>query len=171
MAEPALALVGGSLVDHQTGEISLQDEQALRERILELEGNVADLERDARSMRATITHYMNVAEDKRKKYPKRAIIERVFDYWRTESGHSKAKLGPKRFDAMRTRIEEGYSEAEMMMAVAGLVARAFVDKGVKYDDLDVAMRSEEQLEKYANKAPRDVRHSIKTRLDTQLSLA
>lgn len=124
------------------------------------------VEADMRGKRTLIRKLQDDQDAKRKTYANRDVIGRVFDRWRNATGHKNAKLGPKRFDAARARLEEGYPEDALLMAVEGLAANAYEGN----DDFDVCMRDERQLERYANKCPRAIRDQLRTQPDEQMEM-
>lgn len=122
-------------------------------------------ERDLRSKRAQITVLQKKREDEDEKArlanPDREVIFRIFDRWRTASGHTRCKLTPERFDLAVARLAEEYDEATLTMAVVGVGSNPYVIDGERQDDYKTAMLSGERVERYANRCPAEVRREIR----------
>ena len=81
----------------------------------------------------------------------RASVDDVFDFWRSETKHPRAKLDRKR----RQRIEwaqEHYDDTEIADAIRGAASSPFHqgqnDRGTRYDDLTLILRDAEHLERF-----------------------
>ena len=81
-------------------------------------------------------------------------IGRIFDYWRSVTGHPTAKLTPKRERKVRDRLVQGYTEADIRAAIDGCKASAFHqgnnEQGKRYDDLELICRDGEHLEQFVS---------------------
>ena len=79
-------------------------------------------------------------------------VNRIFAYWQTISGHSKARLTAKRKRRITDRLREGYTEEELQAAIAGNKADAFHqgdnDRGTVFDDIELICRDGEHVEKF-----------------------
>jgi hypothetical protein len=125
-------------------------------------------EGDLRGKRALIAELRknkaDEAEKARKSHPERCAIERVFETWRTESGHTRCKLTPERFDMTACRFAEEYDEGDLTMAAIGVATNPYVIEGDRKDDYKTAMQSGEQVERYANRCPADRRRQLSGKL-------
>lgn len=167
---PQLYVVEGHaepVVDDVAGIIMPDDPRwEMAYRLREKEEALRLVERDLRAKRRLIADLRIQREDEAKKarelHPERAKIERVFERWRTRSGHVRAKLTPERFDWTADRLREGYEECDLHMAIEGLLARTFVDtSGVRHDGYKVVMKSGDQVERYANLCPPGLRRELR----------
>ena len=149
MAEPSLRLV-----DTASGELT--DPTTV---IVGLEEVIAGLERDLRAKRTTITKLENALTDKAEAHALYPQAEIVFAHWKRACNHPRSLLGEKRREAILSRLKEGYTVEQLCKAVDGLA----YDPNQKprkngsmerYDDLEIAMRSDQNVERYANRAPR-----------------
>lgn len=122
-------------------------------------------ERDLRGKRALIEELRKTkkdeAEQARLDCPDREAILRIFDRWRTASGHARCKLTPERFDLAVARLAEEYDEATLTMAVVGVGSNPYVIDGERQDDYKTAMLSGERVERYANRCPAEARREIR----------
>jgi hypothetical protein len=76
-----------------------------------------------------------------------AQVSELFAYWQQRCGHAHAKLTPKRGRAVRARLKERRTVAEIRTAIDGAARAAYVDEhGVKHDDLELICRSPEKLD-------------------------
>lgn len=132
-------------------------------------------EKDLRGKRALIEKLRidekAKAERERKARPDRELIEEIFDQWRQAAGKPRCKLTPERFDMTADRLDEEYTVLDLAMAAVGVALNPFTINGTVQNDYKTAMKDGESAERYANRCPADARHAIRTRLDTQLSLA
>lgn len=83
--------------------------------------------------------------------PRRVLVEDVFDFWRSETKHPRAKLDRKR----RQRIEwaiDNYEPDEIADAIRGAASSPFHqgqnDNGNRYDDVSLILRDSEHLERF-----------------------
>lgn len=148
MAAPSLRIV-----DAATGELS--DPDSL---IAELELHVSNLERELRGKRRRISQLEHELEHKRRAHELRPVVERIFDHWRVVCRHPRSILDEKRAKACTERLEDGYSEAQCRLAIEGLAydpnrKRTRNGRWELYNDMELALRSAENLERYANRAP------------------
>lgn len=136
--------------------------------VLDMEHSLRLAERDLRGKRALISKLrrrnQDEAEMARKAHPDRELFERIFDRWRVESGHVNCRFTPERFDMTAARYAEGYGEDVLSMAVVGVATNPYVIEGERKDDYKTAMRSGEQVERYANRCDPAVRREIRAEL-------
>lgn len=76
----------------------------------------------------------------------------LFDYWREQTGHPNASFTDKRRKRVLARLNQGYTQGQIEMAIRGCMASSFHqgqnDTGEKYDDLELICRDGEHLEKF-----------------------
>lgn len=83
-----------------------------------------------------------------------AIAQRVLAEWIAATGRdaTRTKLNSKRLSAIRARLREGYTENDLIAAARGIGLSAFHrgdnPEGKRYDDLLVAIRDGERVEKF-----------------------
>jgi hypothetical protein len=146
-AEPApLRLVNpdtGEIHDHGCPHCA-QHEADVRN----LEGEVTKLLRRIRVLEAD-------KERERRLYAHRELIRHLFEFWRDCTGHPKSKLDGDRFDAIKARVEDGYSEEQCRLAILGAAVDPYVDpKKKRHDGIGLVFRNGEKLEDFANRAYR-----------------
>lgn len=89
-----------------------------------------------------------VTENKPKRKSKHEdSINELFGYWKTRLGHPNALLGGKRRKALRLRLTEGYTVEQLRKAIDGC-ARFPDFNGRRYDELEMIMANEQQVEKF-----------------------
>lgn len=98
----------------------------------------------------------------RQKHPKRAEVVEVFEHWcQRREQHTgrpcRSKLSADRFDAVKARLNEGYTVAELKLAIDGATAFPYVvnaqrvaeGAGPRRDDLELVARGGRRLEELA----------------------
>ena len=85
----------------------------------------------------------------------------VFDYWKSTMGSTRAVLDVKRKRLIGSMLNNGYSPEDLCRAIEGCSKSSFHmglnDKGMKYNGLDLIMRSAEHVDKfigYCNTPPK-----------------
>lgn len=142
-----------------TGE-SLSVEEAHR-RIADLtdarDGLLALTEKQARDNRR-LEKRIEVEEDPHS-HPQGAEIVALIERWRTYCRHEKAKLSVDRVKLVKARLADGYSPAEIALAIDGLAAAPYVvnaqrgatgKESQRYDQLKHALNGGQDLERFAN---------------------
>lgn len=130
-------------------------------------------ERDLRGKRALITKLQADEEAERQRardnFTGRETIALAFERWlagrreRTGNPKLRAKLTPERFDmAMARMTRDNYEAAAILMAAEGVARNPYIVDGKAQDDWKTAMQSGEQVERYANRCPREIRRAITT---------
>lgn len=80
-----------------------------------------------------------------------ADVRQVFDAWRSDTGHSRAKLDGKRARRIRARLAEGYSATDLTDAIRGRRGDPFLmgrnDACRTYDAISTLLRDAEQVER------------------------
>lgn len=99
-------------------------------------------------------------EEKRRKDPQRDLILRLIDHWKSATGHHRSNAeAADRFDIVKLRLKEGYTEEELRLAIDGIGAYRYVvdaerratgTKKQRHDRLGIALGGGEQVEKFAN---------------------
>lgn len=74
-------------------------------------------------------------------------VRAVFEYWREQSGHKRAKLSPLRAQRVRSRLRDGFTVERLCAAVDGMLRSTF-HKQNGHDDLELALRSIEKVEQF-----------------------
>jgi multidrug resistance efflux pump len=126
----------------------------------ELRAEVEQLERELRGRRRTILNLQrNLAEARGEtansdEYA--PLVHELFDYWRRTCGHERAKLDGKRYRAVRARLVEGSSPAEIREAIDGAAAapNRHDRTGEPYDDLELICRNQAKLDSFRKRAPK-----------------
>jgi hypothetical protein len=136
--------------------------------VQEMEINLRAVERDLRTKRRQITALQRDEERRRKAYERRPAIEALFSYWQSVARHPKSLLTADRFDAAMARLEDGYTEEQIRRALDGIAFepnRKPLANGrwECYDDMEIALRSGKNLERYANRAPVPKRKLLRIR--------
>lgn len=126
--------------------VQMDDLENAEDEIRRLLRRIAALERDE--------------DEKRKRDPQRKKILRVIEHWKTATNHPKAKTDAvDRFDMVKARLKEGFTEEELLLAVDGIAAMPYVgNEGRKatgtrkerHDRLGIALGSGEAVERFAN---------------------
>lgn len=128
----------------QVGDLERAEKEIRRLRRLNdrLEARLAERDETAR-----VTH-----KDRKK-------IMACIDRWKERTGHPKSRASNDRFDVIVARLKDGYSFAEIELAIDGLAAKPYVTKAgrqpegapaQRHDALSIALRSGENLERFAN---------------------
>jgi hypothetical protein len=75
----------------------------------------------------------------------------VFEAWRSDTGHPGAKLTDNRRRKITARLREGYTVAELLLAVQGWRHDPWPDRR-QHNDLVVLLRDGAQVEKFRDLA-------------------
>lgn len=83
--------------------------------------------------------------------------QRVFDFWREDTGHRAAIFDRKRRKRIEARLREGRTEAELKRAIRNRRLNRFLmgenDQGTVYDGIETLLRDAAQVEKLLSLAP------------------
>lgn len=72
-------------------------------------------------------------------------ITELFEHWRTQCGHQRARLSPDRRRKIAARLRD-FTFDELITAIDGAARGAFVDeRGVRHDDLSLIFRNPEKV--------------------------
>lgn len=82
------------------------------------------------------------------------VAEKLFEYWKEQCGHPRAKFGPARQKALYKAMEFA-TPREIATAIKGAAVAAWVDeKGVRHDGLSLICRDEEKLDNFTERYER-----------------
>ena len=82
--------------------------------------------------------------------PDADVIGRIFERWRTVTGHALAKRIPSRVRVVRARLREGYTEQDLADAIDGVALDPWPDRRKNNnDDLKYVLRDGTTVEKFA----------------------
>lgn len=77
----------------------------------------------------------------------------LFGYWQEQCGHPTAKPTRDRLAKVRSRLNEGYTPAQIRQAIDGAARAAFVnDAGRRFDDLELICRNGSKLEDFIGRS-------------------
>jgi hypothetical protein len=83
-------------------------------------------------------------------------IETVFAYWQERLGHAKALLDDTRKGHIRRRLKDGYSVADLCVAIDGLALtphnRGDNDKGQAYDGIHIVFGDADKVDRFMRNA-------------------
>lgn len=80
----------------------------------------------------------------------RDALARVWRHWQEATGHHRSKLTPERKRAVLARLAQGYTEADIHLAIDGCAGSDF--HAGKHDDLTLICRNGSKLEKFRDMA-------------------
>lgn len=142
------------VVDLKTGEITcprcrnvdIDDLEVLERENTRLLRRIRALERDR--------------DAERQGDPNRGIILALIERWKLATGHTRSKANAAdRFDLVRSRLREGYTVADLELAIDGIGAFPYVINGQRvtegkesqrHDRLGIALAGGESVERFAN---------------------
>lgn len=111
-----------------------------------------------RTRQATIPGVDNIPPPKSEAL--KVVAVDLFGYWQRTSGHHRAKMTEERIRAIRSRLRDGYSPADIRKAIEGAKESPFHqgenERGQRYDDITLICRNGTTLERfmsYAGHAP------------------
>lgn len=82
------------------------------------------------------------------------LATQVFEFWKLETGHSRALFGIDRRNKVEARLREGYTVDQLKDAVRGCKQREYNqgnnDTGEKYDDIELICRKSSNVERFIN---------------------
>ena len=143
-AEP-LRLIDGDGVVHEHGCPHCEGHEA----------DVRNLEQEVTKLLRRIKVLEADKERERRLYAHRQLVSGLFDFWKDCTGHAKSRLDGDRFDAIKARIEDGYTDEQCRLAIIGAAVDPFVDpKKKRHDGVGLVFRNGEKLEDFANRAYR-----------------
>lgn len=148
------------LVD-ENGELLAPGCHACRDKAGKIAGLEGDLEALMKELATVIRQRDALKRDRdqdRQTHPKRAQILECFELWVERTGKTRSKLSADRFDAVKARLNEGYTVEQIKLAIDGAAAfpyvvngqRAARGHGERHDDLELVCRGGRRLERLAN---------------------
>ncbi len=79
-------------------------------------------------------------------------VQRVFDYWRIRMAHKRAKLDEKRRKKIRMRLDDGYTEQDLIDAIDGCGLSDFHsgrnDRNTAYNDIELICRDAKHVDMF-----------------------
>lgn len=79
-------------------------------------------------------------------------VEEVFEFWKSTTGHDRAKLDDKRNKLIASALKTGYSTEDLKNAITGCTLSAYHmgdnDKGAKYDSLSLILRDAGKIDQF-----------------------
>jgi hypothetical protein len=79
-------------------------------------------------------------------------IESVFNYWCEMTGHTRARLDPRREATIGGMLRVGYAVSDLCLAVDGCVASPYHqgqnDRNTVYDSIGLIFRNADQVDKF-----------------------
>lgn len=85
----------------------------------------------------------------------------VFEFWRDVMGHTRAKFGPKRRQAVSKMLRVGYSVDDLRLAIYGCKCsprhQGQNDTGEIWDDLELIVRDEAHVDRFTRLAENRLR--------------
>lgn len=109
-------------VDPATGEIHAHSCPDCQDKDTDIRTLEADLEatKDALTKQLRMNKALRKSMEKdRRASASRKTIEKLFEIWKEETGHRTCILNDKRHDAMEARLNEGYTEEHIRLAIIG----------------------------------------------------
>lgn len=161
IAEPIVLVIEGQTIVTKPDDPAWPIAYYARERDTHVQ--MAELELRTKRIQIAKMREDKAAKEKREReeHPERCAIERIFDRWRVESGHTACKLTPERFDMTSCRLAEDYDEGQLTMAAVGVATNPYVINGERQDGYKTAMQDGEHVERYANRCDPDRRREIR----------
>jgi hypothetical protein len=90
-------------------------------------------------------------------------VESIFSYWCEMTGHTRARLDPKREATIGAMLRVGYSVDDLCLAVDGCVASPYHqgmnDRNTVYDSIGLIFRNADHVDKFMRLGVR-ARHII-----------
>lgn len=122
--------------------------------------DLENCEAELRKARRRIKAYERREEDKRQEHPNRTLILSLIERWKCACNHPRSNSNASdRFDLIAARLKEGYTVAQIELAIDGIAAMPYVGphgrqshngKGSsRHDRLGICLGSGEQLERFA----------------------
>lgn len=132
--------------------------QALEAENETLHDQLKGAEREIRAWRMRCAKLERDKAGERDSYEHKELVQRLFDYWRDQSGKKRARLTGERFDAIRAKLDEGFTARELAEAIKGCCFDPFVTSNrngssERHDDLLTALKDASAVERYRRKRP------------------
>lgn len=128
--------------------VECEECERLRGQIATALVDLENAEADVRALRRQLAAARADRSSELSSHPNLGLAERLFEFWKEETGHERAQLGPKRLRAILARLEK-YDARDIAKAIRGAAKAAYVDeRGVRHDDIELICRDEVKLEKF-----------------------
>lgn len=79
-------------------------------------------------------------------------IAEIFEFWKAEMNHSRARLDQKRRRKIQDRLKDGYTPDDIKDAIRGCKQSPFHqgqnENGTKYDDICLICRDAEHIDRF-----------------------
>lgn len=104
--------------------------------------------------------------------PRIEIARRIFNYWKLVTSHPRSHPGDKRLKLICDRLNDGYSEDDLILAVLGCSVSKWHQgqnpSNTKYNSIELILRNGDQVDKFMDIgiAERD-RRAVKAILEKQ----
>jgi hypothetical protein len=140
-------------VDPTTGEVTgtgCAECRVLKDRL-------AGAQRDIAAWQIRYANLERSTETDVRGHPRYEEVKQLFNYWRQECNHPRSKFTKDRFEIALPFLEK-YGEDNCKRAIDGLAYDPFITtrkNGTtkRHDAWDLAFRSADKFEEYANRAP------------------
>lgn len=80
------------------------------------------------------------------------LTNQLFEFWKTELNHPRAKLDQKRKQKIHARLKDGYSLDDIKTAILGCRASPYHqgenDRGALYDDIELICRDGKHVDQF-----------------------
>lgn len=80
------------------------------------------------------------------------IVRAVFEHWKQQTGHSRARLTPDRISVIERALKWGYEEQDLKDAVSGCCKTphnmGFNERNTRYDSIGLIMRNGDNIERF-----------------------
>ncbi len=129
---------------------------------------IAALEAAITTQRAQINGLKAELADRRDKHKHRETVERIAYAWNKlcRGGKARAPAKGERFDKTAARLNEGWTEDELLRAVKGAAFNPpWVRNGKVYDDLKTIMKDSPAVEVHIAAAPPELEYTWKEQWD------
>lgn len=142
-AEPALRLVGCESCERLRGQLDAA--------LAEMEALKADLD----GKRRLLAQKRKSEKRQLQEADQYDLAEPLFEYWKEQCGHPRAKFGPATQKALYHALSMGFTQREIAEAIKGAAVAAWVDeKGKRHDGLPLICRDEEKLRDFIERYER-----------------
>ena len=113
-----------------------------------------------------------VEKTERKERIPTVLVEQIFEDWKHYAGNPGARLGKKRPEIIRGAVRMGYDRDQLRQAFIGCARsyfhNGFNEQGKKYNDLELILRSEKNIDRFIGYASNPPKPTFKTEDNTPL---
>lgn len=147
-------------------------EEKRREDIKELSINKQTLI-DTKKNHGLVAEKQETKKDRKPRVPT-DLVNQIFQDWKTVLLHPTSKLGKKRGDVIREAVRMGYTAEQMHNAFIGCARSSFHagfnEQGKKYDDLELILRNEKNIDRFISYSTRPPKPTWKPQDNTSLNV-